>query len=1136
MTEQVLRIFVSSPGDVPDERRRVDLVVERLNTEFAERVRIETIRWESAYYSAHDTFQKQIPEAADCDVVVAVFRARLGTELPAAFPHLPSGEPYPSGTAYEVLSAIAARKGGKSLPDVFVFRYPSPPTITLDSADRAEIELQWMRLKGFFDAWFRTVEGQFVAAFQSYASTDDFALKIEDCLRQWLAKRGFASKSNRWDRLLHGSPFPGLESFDATRDAVFFGRELAIRQSVERLREAGADDKRLPFLLILGASGAGKSSLLRAGLLPRLTLPGTIPEVDLWRVAVVAAGPDPADALSESLLGAAAVGPELAQGAFADKALLARLLAGDPATALAPLREALAKAAEARRVQANFDAPRPARLLLAIDQGERLFTEAEPAKAARFAELVAAAAREKLACVVFVMRSDAYPRLQAVPALLELRDKGASFDLIRPSPGELEEMVKGPVEACDPPLAFETRDGHSLAERLVDEAKGGDALPLLGMTLARLYRAEEERKDSVLRFDDYRGLAAAVSETADEAMKTLDPSEKAELPALVAALVSDVAPDPLTGASAPVIAPLDRQSFEAGRPSRTKLIDAFVGKRLLTSEGDGAAARVRPVHEALLRIWPDAVRIVAETSGLIRIRHALEPIVREWAAAGESDKSGYLQISLPLLGGAQQLVARFGTDLSPTMRDFIARATAADAERRDRERRRQRTILAATAFALVVMTMLAGAAAWQWRQAETQRQLADTQRKLAESTLLSATTAANAMVSQLAKSMRDRKGMPIDLVRDVLDRAQSLQRQLIASWQNRPELLLSEGKALNEVVLTEFALGNSASALRAAEDYRNLMDDLVKRDPTSAEVRRELSFGLNRFGDALMRNGQDRQAFDEYRRSVALREDLARTDPNNRQAQDDLAAALEKLGVSQHALGGDQDSEADKSYLASLAIREQLVRDEPQNEAWRRDLSLSYERRGVLLHDFGDDEEALKSLNNGLAIREQLAAEKPGDTQSRRDLANALDQIGVVRLLGGDFGEALANFEKSRDLRKGLADSDPKNLEWQRDLAVGYAHSGDALFRGGSHEKALDQYHSALAIRERLATADIDNADWQTDLVLDLRRLASAGEEPRANLTRALDITKRLQGSGKLAVDKEGWAADLEKLLAAMKP
>ena len=978
MTEQVLRIFVSSPGDVPDERRRVDLVVERLNTEFAERVRIETIRWESAYYSAHDTFQKQIPEAADCDLVVAVFRARLGTELPAAFPHLPSGEPYPSGTAYEVLSAIAARKSGKGLPDVFVFRYPSPPTITLDSADRAEIESQWTRLKGFFDAWFRTPEGQFVAAFQSYASTDDFALKIEDCLRQWLAKRGFASKSNRWDRLLHGSPFPGLESFDATRDAVFFGRELAIRQSVERLREAGADDKRLPFLLILGASGAGKSSLLRAGLLPRLTLPGTIPEIDLWRVAVVTAGPDPADALSESLLGAAAVGQELAQGAFADRALLSRLLAGDPGTALAPLREALAKAAEERRVQANFDAPRPARLLLAIDQGERLFTEAEPAKAAHFAELMAAAAREKLAYVVFVMRSDAYPRLQAVSALLELRDKGASFDLIRPSPGELEEMVKGPVEACDPPLAFETRDGHSLAERLVDEAKGGDALPLLGVTLARLYQAEEARKDSVLRFDDYRGLAAAVSETADEAMKTLDPSEKAELPALVAALVSDVAPDPLTGAPTPVVAPLDRQSFEAGRPSRTKLIDAFVDKRLLTSEGDGAAARVRPVHEALLRIWPDAVRIVAETSGLIRVRHTLEPIVREWAAAGESDKPGYLQISLPLLAGAQQLVARFGTDLSPTMRDFIARATAADAERRDRERRRQRTILAATAFALVIMTMLAGAAVWQWRQAETQRQLADTQRKLAESTLLSATNAANAMVSQLAKSMRDRKGMPIDLVRDILDRAQSLQRQLIASWPDRPELLLSEGKALNEVVLTEFTLGDTVSALKAAEEYRNLMDGLAKRDPTNAEVRRELSFGLNRFGDAEMRAGSFGDALQSFADSVGIRHKLVDAEPKNAQARDDLAAAYEKLGEAQHALGGEErNREAAQSFDVSLALRRALVAEDPKNAGWRRDLGLSYERRGALLGDFGLDEEAARVLYRQPSVARATGARNP---------------------------------------------------------------------------------------------------------------------------------------------------------------
>ena len=111
--ETVLNLFVSSPGDVQSERERVDFVVERLNAEFAGRARIRTIRWETRYYSSHETFQTQIPEAAACDLVVAIFGARLGSPLPAQFPPMPTGEPYPSGTAYEVLSAIEARREGQ---------------------------------------------------------------------------------------------------------------------------------------------------------------------------------------------------------------------------------------------------------------------------------------------------------------------------------------------------------------------------------------------------------------------------------------------------------------------------------------------------------------------------------------------------------------------------------------------------------------------------------------------------------------------------------------------------------------------------------------------------------------------------------------------------------------------------------------------------------------------------------------------------------------------------------------------------------------------------------------------------------------------------------------------------------------
>jgi hypothetical protein len=107
---KTVRVFVSSPGDTHFERMRIERVVERLNGEFHGVARLEAIRWETAYYQARATFQQQIPEASACDIVIAILRHRLGTELPADFPTMP-------GTAYEILSAIEASKE-KSVPDV----------------------------------------------------------------------------------------------------------------------------------------------------------------------------------------------------------------------------------------------------------------------------------------------------------------------------------------------------------------------------------------------------------------------------------------------------------------------------------------------------------------------------------------------------------------------------------------------------------------------------------------------------------------------------------------------------------------------------------------------------------------------------------------------------------------------------------------------------------------------------------------------------------------------------------------------------------------------------------------------------------------------------------------------------------
>ena len=211
--------------------------------------------------------------------------------------------------------------------------------------------------------------------------------------------------------------------------------------------------------------------------------------------------------------------------------------------ALAPIRTALARAAAARKEALHYDEPRPARLFIAVDQVERLFVEAEPARVEAFARSCAPSSRRGLASLIAVLRSDTYGRFQTVESFLALLEShGATLDLLPPSASELEDIVTRPVAACHPPLAYEIdAQGRSLAEVLVADAKGGDALPLLQMTLQRLFDAEAKRGDGVLRFADYPGMDAAVTRTAEEAVARLDQRALAALPALITAFVRDVA-------------------------------------------------------------------------------------------------------------------------------------------------------------------------------------------------------------------------------------------------------------------------------------------------------------------------------------------------------------------------------------------------------------------------------------------------------------------------------------------------------------------------------------------------------------------------------------------------------------------
>src|SRR6202023_3799238 len=203
---QTFKLFVSSPSDVMVERRRVENVVSRLNGELAGVARLEAIRWETEFYQAYSTFQAQIPRSTDCDIVIGILKWRLGTELPPDFHEkLGDGRPFPSGTAYEILSAIEKRQRGYQFPDVYVFRFSgSSPSVAIDDPNRAAIERDWQMLKLFFQEWFLTERGHFKAAFNGYRTEDDLEAQLEKLLRKWVAEKVASGRVVRWPIAVKG--------------------------------------------------------------------------------------------------------------------------------------------------------------------------------------------------------------------------------------------------------------------------------------------------------------------------------------------------------------------------------------------------------------------------------------------------------------------------------------------------------------------------------------------------------------------------------------------------------------------------------------------------------------------------------------------------------------------------------------------------------------------------------------------------------------------------------------------------------------------------------------------------------------------------------------------------------------------
>jgi CHASE2 domain-containing sensor protein len=683
--EGVVQVFISSPGDVGEERRRAAIVVRRLKREFQWSFDVKAVLWEFETMLAQGHFQDIVEKPSDSEIFVMVLWSRIGTPLPEDRYHGIDGRKPVTGTEWEFEDALASYEK-RGVPDLIVYRKTAPPDPRFSgvrevSQELREIEHQWRKLEEFWLRYFETNKGYAKRAYNLFTTADEFESKLETALRDLLEKRAArgGSFAPKWRA---GSPYRGLSAFETDHSQIFFGRGRAEREVIEAWTRSANNG--CAFLLILGASGVGKSSLVQAGVLPTLVEPGVVRGVNLWRRCILRPGlrgnHDLFAYMAVALVEQADSLPELSELGISPIEFLTAHLRDAPAQVPEVLKLGLNRAKRNSPTRAGQP-----RLIVAIDQLEELFAVSERREQAGFV-----AALDALACCGFVwiiatMRSDYYAQLGNVPRLADLASAERQYLLVPPRPAEIRQMIREPAALAG--VSFEKDEAGIGLDDILQEVMVGEpgALPLLEFALDELYRmdVEEERRHQ-MTFGSYAALGSlegAIAARAEAVCRSLDEPEERALTAVLLALISadEVASADRGTVGSTLVARTIPRAEVATTPEREQILERLVAARLIIAAG----LTVRIAHEALIAHWPRLQQLVREYSALIELRDRLARERAVWER--ECRSTEFLIPAGARLREAEALLRKQGDHLDPATSAFIQSSLDADLKTRDRE-------------------------------------------------------------------------------------------------------------------------------------------------------------------------------------------------------------------------------------------------------------------------------------------------------------------------------------------------------------------------------------------------------------------------------------------------------------------
>ncbi len=386
-----------------------------------------------------------------------------------------------------------------------------------------------------------------------------------------------------------------------------------------------------------------------------------------------------------------------------------------------------------------------------------------------------------------------------------------------------------------------------------------------------------------------------------------------------------------------------------------------------------------------------------------------------------------------------------------------------------------------TQAALLALLVLLGVSTASFLYARQQGHAATAQRDRAHQIAGAASEAVSGLVNGMAQDLRDRAGLPLDVIQTLLGGAETIVGRLARFAPEEPDLQRLRARASAEFADTYLHRGDLPGALDAAQRAADLQKALLLRQPNNTVLRRELSQSLRWIGDVRLKQHDFFAALAAYTAVVDIMTRLAAGDPTSADFQQRLARAEEAVGDVQLAQARNEVALA--TYRRADDIAVQGLAAHPDDPGWQLDRSQTQEKIGDALDAADNRSGALAAYQTDLAIRRRLVLLDPGNARWLRDVAVADGDVADELKALGSPAEALALYRAGAEIYRGLAASDPANTQYQDDVADNCNDMGTTEAALGQRDGAIRTFQTGIAVMQLLVLKSPTDAGFQQQLL-----------------------------------------------------